>query len=181
MRNQAKTVNQQKGATGRNQGAIRVQSGCKKGANPKSRKSSKCSKQVALRKCSATVAPCKRFAHVLCASSSVQVALRKCFVQVLCASCSAQVAAQVLPELWEGTSSTIFVLKKCDFQPNLRECAPRTTIVLKSCDFRRSCGSTLRLYLKAAIFQPEPEHAPRTTFKCDFQARAAADRGESRQ
>ena len=52
----------------------------------------KCSEQVALRKCSAPVAPCKRFAHVLCASWSVQVALRKCFVQVLCASCSAQVA-----------------------------------------------------------------------------------------
>ena len=52
----------------------------------------KCSEQVALRKCSAPVAPCKRFAHVLCASWPVQVALRKCFVQVLCASCSAQVA-----------------------------------------------------------------------------------------
>ena len=53
-----------------------------------------CSVQVALRKCkgSAPVAPCKRFAHVLCASWSVQVALRKCFVQLLCASCSAQVA-----------------------------------------------------------------------------------------
>ena len=69
----------------------------------------KCSEQVALRKCSAPVAPCRRFAHVLCASWSVQVALRKCFVQVLCASCSAQVALrkwlcascseQVLPEL----------------------------------------------------------------------------------
>ena len=52
----------------------------------------KCSEQVALRKCSAPVAPCKRFAHVLCASWSVKVALRKCFVQVLCASCCAQVA-----------------------------------------------------------------------------------------
>ena len=52
----------------------------------------KCSEQVALRKGSAPVAPCKRFAHVLCASWSVQVALRKCFVQLLCASCSAQVA-----------------------------------------------------------------------------------------
>ena len=51
-----------------------------------------CSVQVALRKGSAPVAPCKRFAHVLCASWSVQVALRKCFVQLLCASCSAQVA-----------------------------------------------------------------------------------------
>ena len=85
----------------------------------------KCSEQVALRKCSAPVALRKRFAHVLCASYSVQVALRKCFVQVLCASCSAQVAlrkwlcascsAQVLPELWEFTSRTIFVLKSCDF------------------------------------------------------------------
>ena len=44
------------------------------------------SEQVALRKCSAPVAPRKRFAHVLCASWSVQVALR-----LLCASCSAQV------------------------------------------------------------------------------------------
>ena len=39
----------------------------------------------------------------------------------------------------------------------------------------------LRLYLKAAIFQPElQEHAPRTTFvlkSCDFQAGAAADQG----
>ena len=52
----------------------------------------KCSEQVALRKCSTPFAPCKRFAHVLCASWSVQVALRKCFAQVLCASCSAQVA-----------------------------------------------------------------------------------------
>ena len=50
----------------------------------------KCSEQVALRRGSAPVAPCKRFAHVLCASWSVQVALRKCFVQLLCASCSAQ-------------------------------------------------------------------------------------------
>ena len=71
----------------------------------------KCSEQVALRKCSAPVAPCKRCAHALCASWSVQVALRKCFVQVLCASCS----AQVLPERWECTSRTIFVLKSCDF------------------------------------------------------------------
>ena len=46
----------------------------------------KCSEQVALRKCSAPVAPRKPFAHVLCASWSVQVALR-----LLCASCSAQV------------------------------------------------------------------------------------------
>ena len=52
----------------------------------------KCSEQVALRKGSAPVAPCRRFAHVLCASWSAQVALRKCFVQLLCASCSAQVA-----------------------------------------------------------------------------------------
>ena len=40
---------------------------------------------------------------------------------------------------------------------------------------------TLRLYLKATIFQPElQEHAPRTTFvlkSCDFQAGAAADQG----
>ena len=52
----------------------------------------KCSEQVALRKCSAPVAPCKRFAHVLCASWSAQVALRKCFVQVLCAIRRAHVA-----------------------------------------------------------------------------------------
>ena len=85
----------------------------------------KCSEQVALRKCFAPVAPCKRFAHVLCASWSVQVALRKCFVQLLCAIRRAQVAlrkwlcascsAQVLPELRECTSRTIFVLKSCDF------------------------------------------------------------------
>ena len=48
--------------------------------------------QVALRKGFAPVAPCKRFAHVLYASWSVQIALRKCFVQLLCASCSAQTA-----------------------------------------------------------------------------------------
>ena len=52
----------------------------------------KCSEQVALRQCVAPVAPCKRFAHVLCASWSVQVALRTCFAQVLCASGAAQVA-----------------------------------------------------------------------------------------
>ena len=56
----------------------------------------KCSEQVALRKGSAPVAPCKRFAHVLCASWSVQVALRKCFVQLLCASCSTQVTLRKL-------------------------------------------------------------------------------------
>ena len=46
----------------------------------------------------------------------------------------------------------------------------------------RSCSSlrVLRLYLKVAIFQPELQHAPRTTFvlkSCDFQAGAAADQG----
>ena len=66
----------------------------------------------ALRMCSVQVGLCK----LLCASAlckcSVQVALRK----LLCASDSAQVAlSQVLPELWECTSRTIFVLKSCDF------------------------------------------------------------------
>ena len=45
-----------------------------------------CSLQAAARKCSVQVALRKCFAHVLCASWSVQVALR-----LLCASCSAQV------------------------------------------------------------------------------------------
>ena len=135
---------------------------------------SKCSEQVALRTCSAPVAPCERFAHVLCASWSVQVALRKCFVQVLCAIRRAQVAlrqslcascsAQVLPELWECASRVLFLyLKVATFQPELRECAPRTT-----------------LYLKVAIFQPElREHAPHTTSvlkSCDFPAGAAGAR-----
>ena len=58
----------------------------------------------ALRKCSAPVAPCKRFAPVLCASWSVQVALRQllrasalrmCSVQVALRKCSEQVALRM--------------------------------------------------------------------------------------
>ena len=88
----------------------------------------------------------------------------------------------MLPELWECTLRTIFVLTSCDF-PAGAAGAPRTTFVLKSCDFpagaagarsayyvctkklrfsSRSCRSTLRvlrLYLKAATFKPEQ---PRT-------------------
>ena len=105
----------------------------------------KCSEQVALRKGSAPVAPCKRFAHVLCASWSVQAALRKCFVQLLCASCSAQVAlpsdsAQVaLCKCCRSCGGVLRVLrlylKVAILQPELRGCAPRTTSVLNSCDF----------------------------------------------
>ena len=112
----------------------------------------KCSEQVALRKGSAPVAPCKRFAHVLCASWSVQVALRKCFVQLLCASCSAQVALRKL------------LCASCSAQVALRKCCRSCGVVLR----------VLRLYLKVAILQPELRGcAPRTTFvlkSCDFPA-----------
>ena len=92
----------------------------------------KCSEQVALRKSSAPVAPCKRFAHVLCASWSVQVALRKCLVQALCASCSAQVALRKCCWSCGNVLRVLFLyLKAAIFQP---EHAPHTTSVLKSCD-----------------------------------------------
>ena len=136
----------------------------------------KCSEQVALRKCSAPVAPCERFAHVLCASWSVQVA--SCSVQVTlrrkcCRSCGNVLrvlflylkVAIVQPELRECAPRTTWHLKITIFQPELQEHAPRTTFVLTSCDFSsRSCGGVLRvlrLHLKVAIFQPElREHAP---------------------
>ena len=69
----------------------------------------KCSEQVALRQllrasalrmCSVQVGLCKLLSASALCKCSVQVALRK----LLCASCS----EQVLPELWECTSRTIF-------------------------------------------------------------------------
>ena len=69
----------------------------------------KCSEQVALRQllrasalrmCSVQVGLCKLLSASALRKFSVQVALRK----LLCASCS----EQVLPELWECTSRTIF-------------------------------------------------------------------------
>ena len=111
---------------------------------------------------------------MLCVSCSVQALCACALCKLVCASCS----AQVLPELWECTSRTIFVLTSCDFPAGAAGV----------------CSDVLRLYLKVAIFQPEhaphttsvlkscdfqpelQEHAPRTTFvlkNCDFQAGAA--------
>ena len=112
----------------------------------------KCSEQVALRKCSAPVAPCKRFAHVLCASWSVQVALRKCSVQVaprklLCASDSAQVALRKCCRSCGNVLRVLFLyLKVAIFQPELRERAPRTTFALESCDFPAGAAGACSAY-----------------------------------
>ena len=144
-------------------------------------------KQVALRKCSAPVAPRKRFAHVLCASWSVQAALRQllrasallmCSVQVALRKCSAPVApckrfAHVLCASW----SVQVALRKCFVQLLCASCSAQVAlrkllcasdsaqVALRKCC--RSCGNVLRvlfLYLKVAIFQPElREHAPHTT------------------
>ena len=107
------------------------------------------------RKCSAPVAPCKRFAHV-----SVQVGLRK----VLCASalckCSVQFAAIFSTDVVRGAHSRAPAGQSQLLSTNaVRGAHPR------------SSGSTCAEQLaqshlhRAPIFQPElQEHAPRTTF-----------------
>ena len=152
--------------------------------------------QVALCKLLHASALCK----LLCASALRQLlrasALRMCSVQVglckllrasalcklLCASCSAQVTLRkLLCASAAGAVGMYFAYYFCTEKLRFSS---------------RSCGSVLRvlrLYLKVAIFQPEPHTTSvlkscdfpagaagaRATFvfkSCDFQAGAAADR-----
>ena len=106
----------------------------------------KCSEQVALRKCSAPVAPRKHFAHVLCASWSVQVALHQLLRASALRMCSVQVALRVA----------------------LRKHAPHTTFALKSCDFPAGAAGVRSAYY-VAIFKPEL----RGCVSCDLQRSGA--------